>query len=431
MNVPLYLLDGEFNSATVPTLIGTPPQEVNLTVGVYSGLLAAYGYDCVLCAGPTLFDSSLSSTFNSSNTTWSSSTPSYNGTNVNDTVSFGGLFDVADQGLVYMNDGSKYSDIIWNGLLGLFLNPLNATSISSHLFTHLYQSSSLLNPVIGMRFDPANPKLTIGALDPNDYEGTMNWVEMSQRPDPNGDYYNTFNVDGLKGYNGTFVPFRGNLTAALDSFFISIAVPNAETYFSDSNFTGPVPLPIGLDPSLGIFEYNCTSNSSTPMTASSPFPPQPPYVALAASINGVDYQIDSINNLLRPQSGLSIMGYCPAGIMNKSDTLAPDMVFGLPFLRSVYVAYRFPTDSCPGYYGFAFPTGANRTHAQISQTPTSTPTNSAQCLSLIMPTSTPTANVVLASQALSSQEKYNIYGQPGSEPVSLFGVGEMPQTVWN
>jgi hypothetical protein len=64
MNVPPYLLDGEFNSATVPTLIGTPPQEINLTVGVYTGLLAAYGYDCVLCAGPTLFDSSLSSTFN-------------------------------------------------------------------------------------------------------------------------------------------------------------------------------------------------------------------------------------------------------------------------------------------------------------------------------------------------------------------------------
>jgi hypothetical protein len=68
-----------------------------------------------------------------------------------------------------------------------------------------------------MRFDPANPKLTIGALDPNDYEGTINWVEMSQHPDPNGDYYNTFSVDGVKGYNGTFLPFGGNLTAALDS----------------------------------------------------------------------------------------------------------------------------------------------------------------------------------------------------------------------
>jgi len=29
----------------------------------------------------------------------------------------------------------------------------------------------LLNPVIGMRFLSENPKLTIGALDPADYEG--------------------------------------------------------------------------------------------------------------------------------------------------------------------------------------------------------------------------------------------------------------------
>ncbi|KIJ13949.1 hypothetical protein PAXINDRAFT_13273 [Paxillus involutus ATCC 200175] len=137
-----------------------------------------------------------------------------------------------------------------------------------------------------MRFDPANPKLTISELDPNDYEGTINWVEMSQNPDLNGDYYNMFNVDGVKGYNGTFVPFGGNLTAALDSFIISITVPNADTYFDNSNFMGPVPLPIKLDPDLGITQYNCTSNSTTTTSASSPFPSQPPYVALVVLING-------------------------------------------------------------------------------------------------------------------------------------------------
>ncbi|KAF9224515.1 acid protease [Gyrodon lividus] len=445
MNVPPYLLDGDFTSATVQTLIGTPPQEINLTVDVGSGLLVAYGYDCVLCAGPTLFDSSLSSTFESTNTPWSSSTPSFSGTDVTDTVGFGGLFDVADQPLVYINDGSKFASVIWNGHLGLFLNPLNATSISTHFLTHLHQSSSLLNPVIGMRFDAARPKLTIGALDPNDYEGTINWVEMNQHPDASADYYNTFNVDGVKGYNGEFVPFGGNLTAALDScngrfhhvlippVFISIALPNVDTYFLNTNFTGPIPSPIALIPDIGLVQYNCTLNSTTTTTTttSSWNTPESPYVALTTSINGVDYQIDSANNLLRPQSGLSSLGYCPVGIMNKSDTLAPDMVFGLPFLRSVYVAYRFPTDSCPGYYGFAFPSGANRTQSQISQTPTSTPTNSAQCLSLIAPTSTPTANVVLAQEALASKETYSIYGRPGASEMPLLGVNDMPQIVWN
>ncbi|KAF9233529.1 aspartic peptidase domain-containing protein [Melanogaster broomeanus] len=362
MNVPPFLTDVDFVSATVPTLMGTPPQQINLTVDISSGLLAA-----------------------SSNIPWDLSTPSFSGTDVTDTVGFGGLFDVADQQFVYINDGStaNYSSVIWSGHLGLFPSPLNAASASAHPLTRLYQSSSLLNPVIGMRFDPANPKLTIGALDPNDYEGTINWVEMTTSPDPNGDYYNTFNLDGVKGYNGEFVPFGGNLTAALSSresstsskwsravrliagdftvVFLSIALPNADTYFLNPNFTGPIPMPIELDPELGNVQYNCTPDSSSaPIVIN---PTQSPYVAFAASINGVDYQIDSTGNLLRPQSGISSLGYCPVGIRNRSDTLTPDVVFGLPFLRSVYVAYRFPTDTCPGYYGFAFPSGSNPTNA--------------------------------------------------------------------
>jgi hypothetical protein len=61
-------------------------------------------------------------------------------------------------------DGSDqtYASSIWNGHFGLFLNPLNATTIAGHILTQLHQSSSLLNPVVGMRFDPANPKITIG-----------------------------------------------------------------------------------------------------------------------------------------------------------------------------------------------------------------------------------------------------------------------------
>ncbi|KAF9236440.1 aspartic peptidase domain-containing protein [Melanogaster broomeanus] len=437
MTVPPFLTDVDFISATVPTLMGTPPQQVNLTVDISGATLAAYAYDCVLCAGPASFDSSLSSTFKSSNTPWNASTPSFSGTDVTDTVGFGGLVDVADQSFVNINVGSSadFASTIWNGHLGLFPSPLNATSASTHLLTRLYQSSSLLNPVIGMRFDPANPKLTIGALDPNDYAGTINWVEMTKYPDSNGDYYNTFNLDGVKGYNGEFVPFGRNLTAALSSresrtngglsLFLSIALPNAGTYFLNPNFTGPIPIPIELDPQLDIYQYNCTPDSSAAPSA----PPQSPYVALSASINGVDYQIDSANNLLRPPVLTS--GHCPVGINNRSDTLTPNVVFGLPFLRSVYVAYRFPTDTCPGYYGFAFPSGSNRTQSQISQTPTSTPTNSAQCLSLSAPTSTPTANVVLAQELIASKETYGVYERPWAEQVSLLGVDDMPNIVWN
>ncbi|KAG6375191.1 aspartic peptidase domain-containing protein [Boletus reticuloceps] len=429
MNVAPYLTEAAYVPSTVPVLVGTPPQQMNLTVDVSAGLIAAYGSDCILCAGTTMFDPSLSSTFKTNNTPWPASVPSFGGVEVSDTVGFGGVVTVSNQPFVNILDGSDqtFANSIWNGHLGLFLNPLNATSIAQHVLTHLYESSSLLNPVVGMRFDPANPKVTIGALDPNDYEGTINWVQLDQTPDPKGDYFNVFEFDGVKGYDGQFVPYGGNLSAALDSFFLSIALPNADTYFLNTNSTGPVPQPLGLINDTGVVQYNC--NSSSPASLSGP--PQSPYVALTATINGVDYPIDSTGNLLRPQSGASSAGFCPVGIRNRSDTAQPNVVFGLPFLRSVYIAYRFPTDDCPGYYGFAFPAGSNRTQSQISQTPTATPTNSARCLSLAAPTSTPTANVVLAQEALTSKDAYTVYGEQGTAQVPLTGVNDLPKIVWN
>jgi len=80
----------------------------------------------------------------------------------------------------------------------------------------LYQSGQLLNPVVGFRFDPSNPKITIGALDPADYDGDLNWVEINA-PDASFDALNTFSLDGLKGYNGSFIPIGNNLMANVDS----------------------------------------------------------------------------------------------------------------------------------------------------------------------------------------------------------------------
>jgi hypothetical protein len=44
-------------------MFGTPPQEVDMTVNTYSSLLAAFAYDCTLCAGSTFLDPTQSSTF--------------------------------------------------------------------------------------------------------------------------------------------------------------------------------------------------------------------------------------------------------------------------------------------------------------------------------------------------------------------------------
>lgn len=64
---------------------------------------------------------------------------------------------------------TDFSRRIHNGHLGLYV-PYNESDRSTNIFRHLWESQQIINPVIGMRFDPVNPKLTIGALDPNDYE---------------------------------------------------------------------------------------------------------------------------------------------------------------------------------------------------------------------------------------------------------------------
>jgi len=120
--------------------------------------------------------------------------------------------------LVLIESGANFDlrTTIQNGNLGAFVNPSNDTPSSAHIFSQLYQSDQLLNPVVGFRFDPSNPKITIGALDPADYDGNLNWVEINA-PNASFDALNTFSLDGLKGYNGSFIPIGNNLTANLDS----------------------------------------------------------------------------------------------------------------------------------------------------------------------------------------------------------------------
>jgi len=404
--------------STVPVMVGTPPQEVDMTINTYSSLLAAFAYDCSLCAGSTFFDPSQSSTFGSSNRTWAASSSALTGTYFEDTVGFGSSLTVADTDFVLVNNMAlNMTPRLQNGNLGLFVDNSNSTEQSLDYFSHLWETGKLLNPVIGMRFNPENPKLTIGALDPADYEGEINWVQL-ETPNESWDLLNLFKIDGFKGYNGSFFPYGSSDTlAGLNSVFNNIAIPNNYPYITNVDYRGPVTGAMGTIPQRLDFGYQC--NETTP------------YVALTTVINGVDYQIDSKDNLLHPQSIFSFSGGCNVGIQNATlDGHEPGIVLGLAFLRSVYVAYRFPTDSCPGFYGFAFPAGANRTQAQIAQKPTSTPSSSSQCLSLTAPTSTPTLSAGWANQALSSGT-YEVYGRPGEAQVQLLGVDDLPKGVWD
>jgi hypothetical protein len=108
------------------------------------------------------------------------------------------------------NMSIKYLPRLNHGNLGLYTNASTPNSILTTL-----SKKSALNPVLGMRFDPVNPKLTLSTLDPADYDGEINWGEM-ETPGT-WTYANAFTVDGVKGYNGSLLFLGSQLRAGIDS----------------------------------------------------------------------------------------------------------------------------------------------------------------------------------------------------------------------
>ncbi|KAJ3481630.1 hypothetical protein NLI96_g7537 [Meripilus lineatus] len=410
VSVPPWLDETSRNYNYVDVLVGTPPQKIPLPIDTQTDITVMYSDRCLFCPGTRSFDESVSSTFNDTNLPLNS-TALAGGSWAKDTINLGGILENKASDFVLIDrittNTTARGRWPYNGQLALVQEALRSYNYT-HLFADLYQSGELIDPVIGMRLDPVNPRLTVGAIDPEDYEGTLNWVEIE--PD-NKEYtqYHVFKFDGFQGRNGSLAPYPNSpMLAAVDSKYINIATPNNFTYLSSSDFVGPVYNDtIHINPLYGVL--------SVPCAPSSWFPGQDvpyAYVYMSIAINGVSYEIDS-KDLVRNTSALSNTGWCNLGITTNSLVpQEPQTILGLPFLRSVYMAYRFPTDSCPGYFGFAFPRGANRTQEQIAQKPTSTPTLSSQCLTFATPTSTPSPSGVPL-------------------PIGLVGAEQLVKGVWN
>lgn len=98
-------------------------------------------------------------------------------------------------------------------------------------------------------------------------------------------------------------------------------MPNLTTYLTDAGYAGPINY--AVEPDTGIVGYVCNTSEYT-------------YVALTATINGVDYPMDSTGNLLRDIGPLTLAGTCSVGI-GEWDSSEPHINLGLPLLRSVYL----------------------------------------------------------------------------------------------
>ena len=86
----------------------------------------------------------------------------------------------------------------------------NQTRRSQSVLVRLEEQGQLLNPVWGLRTAGGNGTLTIGALDPNEYEGEINWV-------PALDGQPIIHVDAFKGYKGNILPLDYPINATIDN----------------------------------------------------------------------------------------------------------------------------------------------------------------------------------------------------------------------
>ncbi|KAL0058490.1 hypothetical protein AAF712_014824 [Marasmius tenuissimus] len=144
-------------------------------------------------------------------------------------------------------------------------------------------------------------------------------------------------------------------------------------------------------------------------------------------LEGIDYPMKK-SDLLRPNSPVAPPGFCNANIYEINNvTSGAQFSLGLPFLRSVYLAYRFPTGDCPGYYGFAIPKGSLASTS--TQTPRATPTDASKCLALVTPSSTPTPTITVHEGPYSdtSTETYKVYGASEDQWVVLKHINDLPK----
>ncbi|KAF8656482.1 hypothetical protein AX16_002501 [Volvariella volvacea WC 439] len=397
----------------VQVTLGTPPQPVNLVVDFESSLLSAWSSECAFCPYFWPFFPERSSTLRSENKPWELNSATAHGSWCSDVGGFGEL-QVEDVQFVLMDDISMYHQGLnpLNGILGLWSN---STSDRKTLISHLWDSGALLNPVVGIRLDHDQPRMTIGALDPADYVGTINWIEVQGQT-------NEFAIDGLKGYDGSFIPFDADeIIATLSTLLRDIVVPPEvyDQYFSNTNYHGP----------------NLVINGTTitDCLLGNTLETLPP-ASFVATINGVDYPIAEQNfNWIYPSDGdgCNIRMSTYTNLTNSEDTSGVRPVrLGLPFMSSVYIAYRFPTSdspNCPAYIGFAFPSGTNHTAGEINQKPRLLPPLHDQCLSFILPEREPFSEINGSEpQFERGSGAYRVYGDSsGERQVRLVGVDEL------
>ncbi|KAH7342035.1 aspartic peptidase domain-containing protein [Rhizoctonia solani] len=384
--------------------LGTPPQNTSFAVDIGSSLQFALTPDCLFCPTEGMYDTSLSSSLVKDPSLGAFGDGLFGGTRGYESITLGGLLQESQSLMAFIDQMSpKFQLRFAGGHLGLFVPQSNETRRRQSVIYRLNEQDQLLNPVWGLRLGGETPHLTIGALDPNDYEGEINWVPLVNDS-------SRIQIDALKGYNGNAFPLPSPLTVSIDTLSKNIYVPDLAMYMMNDTLIGPNQFLNINPPSNTTFGVRCNGT-------------EVPSIEFSVEINGVDYPVNQ-TDLIRPHSGMAAPGYCNVGVMKSSAT---EYTLGVTFLRSVYLAYRFPTGDCPGYYGFAAPKGGPAPTS--TRKPRTIPTDAATCLSFVTPSSTPTPTIAISKELQpsgTSEETYAVYGRPNDQWVGLQGIKDLP-----
>ncbi|KAG9105502.1 hypothetical protein FRC07_009237 [Ceratobasidium sp. 392] len=212
--------------------LGTPPQNITMLVDIGSQPLFAITPDCLFCPSEGMYDPSYSSSSKIANASVSYGNLDLGGFRGNETLTLGGILQDPSSPLVFINQmTTNWVPRFSGGHLGLFV-PKNASRRAASPLARLDDQGQLLNPVWGLRLGGENPQLTIGALDPNDYEGEINWV-------PAVDDGPVIQVDAWKGYQGNVIPANYPINVSIDSMSKNIYLPELDVFMMNESLIGP------------------------------------------------------------------------------------------------------------------------------------------------------------------------------------------------
>ncbi|XP_008066666.1 chymosin [Carlito syrichta] len=289
--------------------IGTPPQEFTVVFDTGSSDLWVPSVDCNsdACQNHHRFDPSKSSTFQNMDKSLSIQygTGSMEGFLGYDTVTVSSIVDLHQTvGLSTQEPGDFFTYSNFDGILGLAY-PSLACEYSVPVFDNMMQQHLVAQDLFSvyMSRNDQGSMLTLGAIDPSYYMGSLHWVPVTVQE------YWQFTVDSVT-VDGVVVACDGGCQAILDTGTSLLVGPSSDI-FNIQQVIG------ATQGQYGEFDIDCGKLSSMP--------------TVVFEINGRKYPLPPSAYTSQDQ------GFCTSGFQGDNDS--QQWILGDVFIREYYSVF--------------------------------------------------------------------------------------------